>query len=88
MGLSLGGLSLRVRCDTEVCHRRVWVVSILTAMSRLKSLRSHITPLSRSFSSTAPAMAGLDIKSKYRMLSGYEIPILGYGVCDEELLNF
>ena len=26
-------------------------------------------------------MAALNIDSKYKMLSGYEIPVLGYGVC-------
>lgn len=53
----------------------------MNTLSRLKSLQSQITSRSRSFSSTPAAMAGLNINSKYRMLSGYEIPVLGYGVC-------
>ena len=44
---------------------------------RLSSLRSHIQ--TRGFASS-PNMAALKINSKYKMLSGYEIPVLGYGV--------
>ena len=53
----------------------------MKALLRLKSFQSQIAPFSKSFSSTSTAMAGLDINSRYRMLSGYEIPVLGYGVC-------
>ena len=28
-------------------------------------------------------MAKLDLQSKYKMLSGYEIPVLGYGVSSQ-----
>ena len=49
----------------------------MRAVGRLSSLRGHIQ--SRGFASSA-SMAALSINSKYKMLSGYEIPVLGYGV--------
>ena len=50
---------------------------IMRIVRRLSSLRSHIQ--TRGFASS-PNMAALKINSKYKMLSGYEIPVLGYGV--------
>lgn len=49
----------------------------MRAVGRLSSLRGHIQP--RGFTSS-PSMAAFNINSKYKMLSGYEIPVLGYGV--------
>lgn len=45
----------------------------------------------RSFAVSTWAMAKLDINSKVKLNSGYEIPILGYGKCSKDLeivLNF
>jgi hypothetical protein len=53
-----------------------------TALTRLTQLRSQL-PHARSprfFHTSSAIMAGLTIDSKYSMASGYEIPILGYGV--------
>ena len=50
----------------------------MRAVGRLSSLRAHIQK--RGFASS-PSMATLNIDSKYKLLSGYEIPVLGYGVC-------
>ena len=47
------------------------------SVTRLNHLYSHFTQ-SRSFVSMK--MADLNINSKYRMLSGHDIPALGYGV--------
>lgn len=49
----------------------------MRAVGRLSILRAHIQK--RGFASS-PSMATLNINSKYKMLSGYEIPVLGYGV--------
>ena len=51
--------------------------SIMRAVGRLSKIRGHIQ--TRGFASS-PNMAALSITSKYKMLSGYEIPVLGYGV--------
>lgn len=51
--------------------------SIMRAVGRLSKVRGHIQTLG--FASS-PSMAALSITSKYKMLSGYEIPVLGYGV--------
>ena len=47
------------------------------AVTRVNHLYRHCTQPSR-FVSTK--MADLNINSKYKMLSGYDIPALGYGV--------
>ena len=44
---------------------------------RLNNPRGYIQ--TRGFASSA-SMAALSIDSKYKMLSEYEIPVLGYGV--------
>lgn len=52
-------------------------------MSRIATLafRSRQSSVSqRLFSTSLAKMAKLDINSKLRMNSGYEIPMLGYGV--------
>ena len=49
----------------------------MRTVGKLSSLRSHLQK--RGFASS-PSMAALNINSKYKMLSGYEIPVLGYGV--------
>ena len=49
----------------------------MRTIGRLSNLRGHIQI--RGFASN-PNMATFSINSKYRMLSGYEIPVLGYGV--------
>ena len=55
-----------------------------TVVSRTSILQSHLRtlsqPLQRHFSISAAAMTKFDINTKYRMNSGYEIPVLGYGV--------
>jgi diketogulonate reductase-like aldo/keto reductase len=50
-----------------------------TALKRLSALLPHIKP-SRTLHTSSPTMASLSITSKYRMNSGFEIPVLGYGV--------
>ena len=54
----------------------------MTAASRLAILKDQLSfpAFSRGFASTTMAQSQ-SLNSKYRMLSGYEIPILGYGVC-------
>ena len=42
---------------------------------------------SRGFSSSAK-MAHLDINSKHKMLSGYDIPLLGYGVSKYPYISY
>ncbi|KAI8932463.1 hypothetical protein NX059_010648 [Plenodomus lindquistii] len=53
-----------------------------SAFGRLTSLRAHFTiPATlRAFQTSSITMAKLTINTKYRMPSGYEIPVLGYGV--------
>jgi len=55
-----------------------------TVVSRTSILQSHLRtlrqPPQRPFSISAAAMTRFDINTKYRMNSGYEIPVLGYGV--------
>lgn len=53
----------------------------MRAVGRLSNLGGHIK--TRGFASS-PNMAALSINSKYKMLSGYEIPLLGYGVSPSE----
>ena len=55
----------------------VQYIGIMRAVRRLSNLRGQIQ--TRGFAST-PSMAALSVNSKYKMLSGYEIPVLGYGV--------
>lgn len=53
------------------------------ALSRLSRLRNHLpqTSLSRHlFHTSSPIMANFTLESKSRMPSGYDIPVLGYGV--------
>ena len=54
---------------------------IMRAVGQLRNLRGHIQ--SRGIASSLN-MAALTIDSKYKMLSGYEIPVLGYGVSPAE----
>ena len=49
-------------------------------LSRLVNLSTHFLSVLRPFSTLPAKMAELDIKTKYKMLSGYEIPVLGFGV--------
>ena len=49
--------------------------------ARLSNIIGHLDSTTRVREFASMAMANLTIKSKYRMLSGYEIPALGYGVC-------
>ena len=54
-----------------------------TAATRLTQLRSHLSSAKAStvrLYTSSPVMANLTINTKYRMPSGYEIPVLGYGV--------
>lgn len=50
-----------------------------SALTRLSNLRNQIIP-ARSLHTTPNKMAPLSITSKYKLNSGYEIPVLGYGV--------
>ena len=52
-------------------------VFMMRTVRRLNNIRGHIQI--RGFASS-PRMATLSIQSKYKMLSGYEIPVLGFGV--------
>ena len=54
---------------------------IMKAVGRLSNIRGQIQK--RGFASS-PSMAAFNIDSKYQMLSGYEIPVLGYGVRPSE----
>lgn len=57
--------------------------SMRTAAIRLTQLRSHLAyprTTTVGFHTSSPIMANLTINTKYRMPSGYEIPVLGYGV--------
>ena len=55
-----------------------------TVVSRTSILQSHLRtlrqPLQRPLGISAATMTKFDINTKYRMNSGYEIPVLGYGV--------
>jgi diketogulonate reductase-like aldo/keto reductase len=53
-----------------------------TALSRLDRLRAHFmnAKSSRLLHTSSPIMTNFNINTKYRMLSGYDIPALGYGV--------
>ncbi|KAL8797040.1 MAG: hypothetical protein Q9195_000811 [Heterodermia aff. obscurata] len=54
---------------------------MLTAASRLGILKDHIASRSYSLGIAASSMANsYSLDSKHRMLSGYDIPVLGYGV--------
>lgn len=55
---------------------------MMTAASRLGILKDHIALRSSPRSIASSSMAkSYSLDSKYRMLSGYDIPLLGYGVC-------
>jgi hypothetical protein len=77
----------------EITLRPLWrynraslssALSMKTVVSRTSILQSHLRtlrqPLQRPLSISAAAMTKFDINTKYRMNSGYEIPVLGYGV--------
>ena len=52
-----------------------------TAASRLGILKNHIVLRARSLGIASSSMAqSYSLDSKHRMLSGYDIPVLGYGV--------
>jgi diketogulonate reductase-like aldo/keto reductase len=54
-----------------------------SALARLSNLQKHLTtkqPVARFFHTSSPIMAKLNLESKYKLASGYEIPVLGYGV--------
>lgn len=48
----------------------------LQHLQRLSVIQKHFGSVARGVST----MAKLDINSKYKMPSGHEIPVLGYGV--------
>lgn len=59
-------------------------VIMLKEASRGANIKTSLLPFfshARN-SSTIPKMKRLTIDSKYRMLSGHEIPVLGFGVKD------
>lgn len=49
-------------------------------VSRLNILKDHLSTPTRGFSTTFNKMTHLSIDSKYKLASGYEIPVLGFGV--------
>lgn len=51
-------------------------------VSRLNILKYHLSTPTKGFSSstTFNEMTHLSIDSKYKLASGYEIPVLGFGV--------
>ena len=53
---------------------------VMKSFSRLSQTSKHLS-VQKCFSTGRHDMAKLDINTKYKMLSGYEIPLLGYGVC-------
>jgi diketogulonate reductase-like aldo/keto reductase len=55
---------------------------MITAPARLFRVQNHflLKPLSSRLLNTSSVMAKLTLESKYRLPSGYEIPVLGYGV--------
>jgi len=53
----------------------------MVLLSRLSKLSNQFLSIPRSFSTQTSKMAKLDMNTQYKMLSGYEIPALGYGVC-------
>ncbi len=70
-GTSSEGHLLVLECE----DRTIYIMR--KAVDRLHHLHRQLTQR-RGFVSK---MADLNINSKYKMLSGHEIPILGYGVC-------
>ena len=59
--------------------------SMMTAASRLGILKDHIASQSYPRSIASSSMAkSYSLDSKYRMLSGHDIPVLGYGVWVEQ----
>jgi hypothetical protein len=51
-----------------------------SAKRRATNILNHFTNPPRTFTTTPPTMAPLTINSTVRMNSGYEIPLLGFGV--------
>ncbi|KAG9962038.1 Aldo/keto reductase, partial [Aureobasidium melanogenum] len=51
-----------------------------SAKTRISQLSNHFVIPARSFTSSTSTMAKLNINSTARLNSGYEIPLLGYGV--------
>jgi diketogulonate reductase-like aldo/keto reductase len=51
-----------------------------SAKRRATNILNHLTSPSRTFTTSPPIMAPLTINSTTRMNSGYEIPLLGFGV--------
>ena len=53
---------------------------ICMASARLDQIQGHVSSLTIKLLNPSSTMAKFDINSKKRMLSGYDIPVLGYGV--------
>lgn len=49
--------------------------------SKLDTINVHISSLSRRRGFASVTMSDLTIDSKFPLASGYNIPVLGYGVC-------
>ena len=58
------------------------------SIRRLSLLARQVSPRFEQHTFATIAMARMDINIKYKMLSGYEIPALGYGVCPITLNDF
>lgn len=50
------------------------------SVSRLDALTKQLHPVSQIRRLATAATSIMDINTKYKMLSGYEMPALGYGV--------
>lgn len=61
-------------------HQGMSRIMFKSAKQRATIILNHFTNPSRTFTSSTPTMTKLTINSTVRMNSGYEIPLLGYGV--------
>jgi diketogulonate reductase-like aldo/keto reductase len=61
-------------------HQGMSQIMFKSAKQRATIILNHFTNPSRTFTSLTPTMTKLTINSTVRMNSGYEIPLLGYGV--------
>lgn len=53
----------------------------MRALARLGLVQTHLQRSQSSHNIATKAMEELSINTKYRMQSGFEIPVLGFGVC-------
>lgn len=56
------------------------IIRIMACVAKIKILAKWTTSYCQMRGFASSVMKSMDINSKYKMLSGYEIPISGYGV--------